>query len=133
MAIDAHNKFRIVLVDDDKNFCEFIGLSLAQEFDIKCYIDPQEAYLAIKEDIPDLVLLDIAMPKLNGFGLLQYLKKDLNEKAPKIIFMTALEYTDDGIKIDEEYVRNLGADGLIRKEEDTKTIIQKIKQFLSNN
>jgi hypothetical protein len=47
--------------------------------------------------------------------------------------MTALEYTDDGIKIDEEYVRNIGADGLIRKEEDTKTIIQKIKQFLSNN
>jgi two-component system response regulator (stage 0 sporulation protein A) len=133
MAIDAHNKFRVVLVDDDKNFCEFIGLSLAQEFDIKCYNDPYDALSEIKKDIPDLVLLDIAMPKLNGFGLLEYLKKDLNEKAPKIIFMTALEYTDDGIKIDEEYVRNIGADGLIRKEEDTKTIIQKIKQFLSNN
>jgi DNA-binding response OmpR family regulator len=133
MAIDAHNKFRVVLVDDDKNFCEFIGLSLAQEFDIKCYNDPYDALSEIKKDIPDLVLLDIAMPKLNGFVLLEYLKKDLNEKAPKIIFMTALEYTDDGIKIDEEYVRNIGADGLIRKEEDTKTIIQKIKQFLSNN
>jgi len=131
--VSSEKKYRVVLVDDDKNFCEFMSISLAQEFDIKCYTDPQEAYLAIKEDIPDLVLLDIAMPKINGFSLLTYLKKNLQDKAPKIMIITSLEYTDNGNKIDEEYVKNMGADGLIKKEEDLQIVIEKIKKVLASN
>jgi DNA-binding response OmpR family regulator len=131
--VSGEKKYRVVLVDDDKNFCEFMSISLAQEFDIKCYTDPQESYLAIKENIPDLVLLDIAMPKINGFSLLTYLKKDLQNEAPKIMIITSLEYTDNGNKIDEDYVKNMGADGLIRKEEDLQIVIEKIKKVLASN
>lgn len=127
----GENKFKIVLVDDDKSFCEVMNFVLSKEgFDIKCYTDPKVAFSEIKENPPDLILLDIAMPQLNGFEMLVSLKKELKEKTPKIFMITALNYTDNGTKIDEDYVKSIGADGLIKKDENLKESIEKIKKAL---
>jgi len=122
---------KIVIIDDEKSFCELLSFVLKKEgFEIKCYNDPQEALLNIVSDKPDLIILDLAMPVLNGFSLLEHLKKDLQEIHPKILIVTNLKYTDSGIPIDENYAQSLGVDGLIHKTGDLDEMVKKIKQVI---
>jgi DNA-binding response OmpR family regulator len=122
---------KAVIIDDEKSFCELLSFVLKKEgFEIKCYNDPQEALLNIVSDKPDLILLDLTMPILNGFSLLEHLKKDLKEIHPKILIVTNLKYTDSGIPIDENYAQSIGADGLIHKTGDLDEMIKKIKQVI---
>jgi DNA-binding response OmpR family regulator len=122
---------KIVIIDDEKSFCELLSFVLKKEgFEIKCYNDPQEALLNIVSDKPDLIILDLAMPVLNGFSLLEHLKKDLQEINPKILIVTNLKYTDSGIPIDENYAKSLGVDGLIHKTGDLDDMVKKIKQVI---
>jgi DNA-binding response OmpR family regulator len=122
---------KIVIIDDEKSFCELLSFVLKKEgFEIKCYNDPQEALLNIVSDKPDLIILDLAMPVLNGFSLLEHLKKDLQEINPKILIVTNLKYTDSGIPIDENYAKSLGVDGLIHKTGDLDEMVKKIKQVI---
>jgi DNA-binding response OmpR family regulator len=122
---------KAVIIDDEKSFCELLSFVLKKEgFEIKCYNDPQEALLNIVSDKPDLIILDLSMPVLNGFSLLEHLKKDLKEIHPKILIVTNLKYTDSGIPIDENYAQSIGADGLIHKTGDLDEMIKKIKQVI---
>jgi DNA-binding response OmpR family regulator len=122
---------KIVIIDDEKSFCELLSFVLKKEgFEIKCYNDPQEALLNIVSDKPDLIILDLAMPVLDGFSLLEHLKKDLQEINPKILIVTNLKYTDSGIPIDENYAKSLGVDGLIHKTGDLDDMVKKIKQVI---
>jgi two-component system, OmpR family, response regulator VicR len=122
---------KIVIIDDEKSFCELLSFVLKKEgFEIKCYNDPQEALLNIVSDKPDLIILDLAMPVLNGFTILEHLKKDLQEINPKILIVTNLKYTDSGIPIDENYAQSLGVDGLIHKTGDLDEMVKKIKQVI---
>jgi DNA-binding response OmpR family regulator len=122
---------KIVIIDDEKSFCELLSFVLKKEgFDVKCYTDPQEALLNIVSDKPDLIILDLAMPVLNGFTILEHLKKDIQEINPKILIVTNLKYTDSGIPIDENYAKFLGVDGLIHKTGDLDEMVKKIKQVI---
>jgi two-component system response regulator VicR len=122
---------KIVIIDDEKSFCELLSFVLKKEgFDTKYYTDPQEALLNIVSDKPDLIILDLAMPVLNGFSLLEHLKKDIQEINPKILIVTNLKYTDSGIPIDENYAKFLGVDGLIYKTGDLDEMVKKIKQVI---
>jgi two-component system alkaline phosphatase synthesis response regulator PhoP len=122
---------KIVIIDDDKSFCELLSFVLKKEgFDTKCYTDPQEALLNIVSDKPDLIILDLATSVLNGFAILEHLKKDLQEIHSKISIVTNLKYTDSGIPIDENYAKSLGVDGLIYKTDDLDEMVKKIKQVI---
>jgi DNA-binding response OmpR family regulator len=122
---------KIIIIDDEKSFCELLSFVLKKEgFEVKYYIDPQEALLNIVSDKPNLIILDLAMPVLNGFSLLEHLKKDLQEIHPKILIVTNLKYTDSGIPIDENYTKSLGVDGLIHKTGDLDEMVKKIKQVI---
>lgn len=124
---------KILLIDDEKSFCDIFSFALKKEgFNIEYFTDPKEALLNIVSKKPDLILLDIAMPIINGFSILSQLKKDLKEKQPKIVFLTNLKYSADGSLIDETYAKSLGADGIIHKTEDMDKVIEKIKEFLKN-
>lgn len=121
---------KIVLIDDEKSFCDLFSFALKKAgFNVKYYTDPKEALLKVIEDKPDSILLDIAIPELNGFNLFSHIKKDLQEKIPKIIFLTNLKYTANGTPIDENYIKSMGADGIIHKTEDLDKIIEKIKEL----
>ena len=123
---------KIVIIDDEKFFCEFLSFVLKKEgFDVKCYTDSKEALLNIVSDKPDLILLDLAMPEMNGFSLLEYLKKDLKEIHPKILIVTNLKYTDSGMPIDDNYAKLIGAQGIIHKTGDLDEIVKKIKEVIS--
>lgn len=124
---------KILIIDDEKSFCELLSFILKKEgFEVYYFNDPQEALLKVVENIPDLILLDIAMPKLDGFDLLVKLKKDLGTRCPPVIFLTNLQYTDDGTPITDEFSKSLGAIGVIHKTDNWGYIIQKLKESIEN-
>lgn len=121
---------KIIIVDDEISFINMFSAVLKPLAIIKGYTVPKEALLEIPGEKPDLVLLDIKMPGLNGFEVFEHLKNDLKEKAPKIIFLTNLGETVSGAQIDEHFAKSIGASGYIRKTDDLDIVVKKVKEAL---
>lgn len=121
---------KILIVEDDPFLSEMYATKLAQEkFEIEFAKDGKEALTKTKEAKPDLILLDIVLPKMDGFEVLQKIKKDPELKKIKIIALTNLGQKEE---IERGYA--LGVDDYIVKAHFTPTeVIAKVKQVLKNN
>lgn len=90
---------KILVVDDDANVLESIqGMLSAFGYDVLPFTDGTEALNAMRNTLPDLVLLDIAMPVMDGFQLCKCLKDDRDLKDIPVIFMSGMTAMADKIK-----------------------------------
>ena len=113
----------ILVVDDDSNICEFLRLYLEKEgFGTVIVHDGAEALEAFAAHTPDLILLDIMMPKLDGWQVCREIRK--TSQVP-IIMLTA-----KGEVFDRVLGLELGADDYVTKPFDAKEIIARIKAVL---
>jgi len=81
---------KILVVDDEKDIASSIKLGLKKNgFDVDAFTDPQKALDDFKPNVYDLSLVDVKMPKMNGFEFYREIKK--KEAKAKICFMTAFE------------------------------------------
>lgn len=88
---------KILIVDDENDITSSIKIGLEKNgFDVGAYTDPQKALDDFKPDVYDLSIIDVRMPKMNGFELCQEIKK--KEDNAKICFMTAFEIYYDDLK-----------------------------------
>ena len=113
---------KIVLVDDDRNILTSISMALENEgFKVQAYIDAESALIGINRDLPDLAVIDIKMPKMNGEELLKRLRK---KTSIPIIFLTSKDE-----EIDELLGLKLGADDFIKKSGgfSIKVLIERIR------
>ncbi len=113
----------IALVDDDRNILTSVSMTLeAEGFVVNTYKDGEEALREIARHPPDLAVLDIKMPRMDGMELLSELRKrgDL-----PIIFLTSKD--DD---LDEAMGLRLGADDYIRKPFSQRLLIERIRAVL---
>ncbi len=119
---------KILIVEDDPFLSEMYAIKLTQEkFEVEFASDGKEALAKAKETLPDLVLLDIVLPKLDGFEVLARMKKEPVLAKTKIIALTNL-----GQKEEIEKGLALGADDYIIKAHFTPTeVINKVKQILA--
>ena len=77
----------IALVDDDRNILTSVSMALeAEDFVVKTYKDGEEALLGIFETSPDLAVVDIKMPRLNGIELLEKIRR---KSTLPVIFLTS--------------------------------------------
>ena len=114
---------KILVCDDDKNICELLRLYLEKEpFTVVIANDGEEALSAFSAENPDLVLLDIMMPKLDGWQVCREIRRKSN--CP-IIMLTA-----KGETFDKVLGLELGADDYVVKPFDTKEIVARIKAVL---
>ena len=90
-------KKKILLVDDENNFCTLLKLNLEKRgpFEVLTTTDPHEVLRLAKEKKPDLILLDILMPEMDGMTLASALKSDKDTKDIVIAFLTALVNEED--------------------------------------
>ena len=85
----------IYCVEDDASIRELIGYALeSQNFAVKTMADSHEFWQALESEKPDLVLLDIMLPKINGYELMEYAK---SIQLP-VIFITAMDSTENKVK-----------------------------------
>jgi two-component system, OmpR family, response regulator ChvI len=114
----------IALVDDDRNILTSVSIALqAEGFAVRVYTDGESALRALSDNPPDLAVLDIKMPRLDGMELLRRLR----EKLPLLpaIFLTS---KDD--ELDEALGLALGADDYITKPFSQRLLIARIRAIL---
>jgi len=118
---------KILIVEDDPFLSEMYTTKLVQEnFEVDLAVDGKEAIKKAREMKPDLILLDIVLPKMEGFEVLAEIKKDIELRNIQIIALTNL-----GQKEEVEKGLKLGADDYIVKAHFTPTeVINKIKQVI---
>ena len=114
---------RIALVDDDQNILTSVSLALeAEGFTVDKYLDGEQGLNGITRRPPDLAVLDIKMPRLDGMEVLEKLRKSSNLP---VIFLTS---KDD--EVDEALGLRIGADDYIRKPFSQRLLIERVKAIL---
>src|SRR5580704_13637435 len=113
----------IALVDDDKNILESVTMLLEQEgYAVKSFSDPTAALTALTAAPPDLAILDIKMPRMDGLELLRRLRQ--GAQLP-VIFLTSKDE-----EIDELMGLNAGADDYIRKPFSQRLLLERVRAVL---
>ncbi len=114
---------RVLVVDDDRNICEIIRLYLEKEgFEVIIANDGQEAIDAFREKTPSVVLLDVMMPKMDGFQVCREIRR---VSSIPIMMLTA-----KGETFDKVLGLELGADDYMVKPFDNKELVARIKAIL---
>jgi len=119
----------ILIVEDDlkslKLFRDLLGASGYASLEAT---NGKKAVELVREKKPDLILMDIQMPVMDGFEAAKILKTDAETKNIPIIAMTAY-----AMKGDEEKICRVGCDGYITKPIDTRGFLKKVSEFLSKS
>lgn len=118
---------KILIVDDEPNIVMSLEyIFKKQDFDVFIARDGSEALEILKHHAPDIILLDIMMPKVDGYQTLKYIKSTNSLKDTKVVFLTAKNKASDiekGLK--------LGADKYLTKPFSVKKIVSEILELLA--
>ena len=115
---------RILVVEDEQMLAKIIGMKLEEEsFEVQHAYDGEEAYTILAQpELPDSVLLDVLLPKMSGFDVLERLKQEGKPLAKVIVFSNFAQ------KADVERAHDLGAiDYIVKAAFSPAEIISKIK------
>ncbi len=95
--VDFHPKTRVLIVDDEPDFTMIMGLALGQtgQYEIREENNPLHSLAAAREFHPDVILLDVMMPQIDGGDIARELKADPATADIPIIFLTALVGNDE--------------------------------------
>lgn len=119
----------ILIVDDNVLNLKLVDFLLtAKGFTILTALNAEEALQVLAKNKPDLILMDIQLPGIDGLALTKQLKQDPNYKHIPIIALTAY-----AMKADKEKALAAGCDGYITKPIDTHTLPETIKAYLKQS
>ena len=123
------NKKRILLVDDEGKFVVALKIRLEKSgYQVSQAYDGEEALSKARSENPDLIILDLMLPKVDGFMICSLLKKDDRYKHIPIIICSSRIREED-----KELGRKVGADAYITKPFDSQDLMDTIKRLLSGN
>lgn len=117
---------KILIVDDEQDIVESLKFVL-EASNYTCYsaYNGEDGLKLAKEIVPDLIILDVMMPKINGYKISRLLKYDAKYKDIPILMVTARSQEEDKL-IGEE----TGADEYITKPFELDTVVKKVEEYL---
>jgi two-component system alkaline phosphatase synthesis response regulator PhoP len=125
----AEQRKRVLIVDDNEQNLELLGEYLEGAFDppldVVRAVDGRSALDAAAAETPDLVLLDVMMPRMSGFQVCEQLKAASATAAVPVLFITALD--DEG---DLERARDAGGVGMMTKPVERAELIERVTSLL---
>lgn len=114
---------RIALVDDDRNILTSVSMALeAEGYSVDTYTDGASGLEGLTSDQPDLAILDIKMPRMDGMELLRRLRQ---KSDVPVIFLTSKDE-----EIDELFGLKMGADDFIKKPFSQRLLVERVKSIL---
>lgn len=121
-------RVKVLIVDDDGDFREFAQecLSIAGDFEVKESTNGIDAALIVGSWHPSIVLLDLRMPKMDGFEFCRQMRSNIDFKDVKIIIMTA--YADEETKAE---IKKIQADDFMSKPVGIKAFVEKLREVLA--
>ncbi len=119
---------KILIVDDEKDIAQLIAFRLqAHRYKTILAHDGVDGLAKAKEENPDLVILDVMMPRLNGFEVCRLLKFDAKYKNIPVIFLTSKK--ED---VDKAISQEVGADAYVTKPFESNELIETIGKILQS-
>ena len=116
---------KVLIVDDEPNILMSLDFLMRKEgYDVFIARDGYEAIKIIDDDEPDIIVLDIMMPTVDGYEVCQYVKNDEDKKHIKIIFLSAKSKKED---IEKGY--EMGADSYMTKPFSTRDLVKEVKKI----
>jgi DNA-binding response OmpR family regulator len=117
---------RILLVDDEPSITKTVGKRLEiAGYEVLIAMDGEDGLTKAQLGNPDVIILDLMMPKKSGFEVCAALKQDPKHKHIPIII-----FTGKGMDMDEKLCREIGANAYVSKPHDAKTLIEVIEALL---
>ena len=118
----------VLVVDDEPNIVMSLEFLMEQAgFEVRVAADGEAALKAMEDKLPDLVLLDVMMPKRDGYDLCQMIRAKPEWKEVRIIMLTA-----KGREVEREKGMALGADDYVTKPFSTRELVERVKTFLED-
>jgi DNA-binding response OmpR family regulator len=118
---------KILVVDDEPNIVLSLEFLMKQAgFQVRTAADGEAALAAIAAEQPDLVLLDVMMPRKNGYEVCQAIRANPDWNAVRIIMLTA-----KGREVEREKGLALGADDYITKPFATQEVVERVRELLA--
>ncbi len=120
------DKPRLLLVDDEPSIVKMVGKRLEVEgFDVVVAMDGQEGLAKAQTEHPDLIILDLMLPKLNGYEVCTTLKHDPRyQKIPIVLFTAKAQDKDEKLGME------CGANAYVRKPFRAQELLEKIRSLL---
>ncbi len=121
------NKIKVLIVEDEESLSQMYSIKFEKEgFEVVTALDGESALVKMQDFQPDFVLLDIILPKIDGFAVLEKIRQDANLKDVPVVMLTNLGQTED-----QEKGEKLGADDYLVKANCTPMdVVQKVHDVL---
>lgn len=120
---------KILIVDDEQDIVESLKFVLeGADYTCYCAYNGEDGLRLAKEIVPDLMILDVMMPKINGYKISRLLKFDNKYKNIPILMVTARSQDEDKL-IGEE----TGVDEYITKPFELEAVVEKVNQYLKKD
>lgn len=117
---------KILIVDDEEDILAMVRMALeSRGYDVVTARDGEEALRKARQEGPHVIVLDIVMPKLNGYQVCREIKKDESTRAIPVIMLTAKAEESDRF-----WGTETGADGYLTKPFDMQDLLKKIQELL---
>ena len=117
---------KILIVDDEPNIVMTLEYTFKKSnYEVFIARDGQEALDILKSNFPDVIILDIMMPMVDGFATLEQIRKDDNLQHTKVMFLSAKNKESDF-----EKGLALGADAYMTKPFSIKKVVEKVEELL---
>ena len=126
-ASAVQNRLRVLVADDNRDLCALLDRAINTQPDMECVgsaYNGAEAVRLIRDTRPDVVILDLVLPLLDGIAVLESVREQERERSPHVILFTAFGREDSARRAAE-----LGADYFIVKPFDLDTLTARIRQF----
>lgn len=116
---------RVLIAGDEPNIVESLSFVLEREgFAVRAVLDGEAALRELRADAPDLLVLDLMLPRMNGFEVLKAVKSDPALAAVPVIVLTA-----KGQAQDRRMVEEIGAEGFMTKPFSNREIVERVREL----
>jgi two-component system alkaline phosphatase synthesis response regulator PhoP len=123
------SKGRILVVDDEIYIVHILDFSLGMEgYEVLTALDGEQALERVRNDKPDLIVLDIMMPKLDGYEVCRTIKMDPATRNIPVILLSA-----KGRNVDQKMGFDVGADDYITKPFSPRKLVERINSLLGQS
>jgi DNA-binding response OmpR family regulator len=121
---------KILIVEDEEDIIKLLSAIFGDlgDYEVLCARDGEEALRVARVDNPDIILLDILLPKLNGYKVCKLIKSDLSMSHTKVLMLSGMTQSSDWLKAQEA-----GADGYITKPFSSTALVEKVEELLRRN